>query len=339
MVVGGLALLAVGVQACSSSIDGHGAASSLSVAPHASAAGSPAPVPTGPAPRDPSPQSSAPDLAECGEHVLPEVLDLVVAGVRRKTVLEVPSTYTGHRRLPLLVALHGYGQSAAAFADQARLATAGRALGAIVAVPQGLGHPPGWDVGQVGVNDVAFVAAVVDWFVDHGCADASDVVLAGFSDGADMAVVAGCQGSMPLAGLILVAASTAPEPTCRPLPVVQVHGSDDPIVPLSGRGPDSRPGFSHVPGVGAVDAATRWAALDQCASLGPPSTRGDVQERVGVDCRTAPVILLTLLGAGHTWPGSPTHPPWGAATSSLDTADLVRLVSAGPRAPATSPRP
>lgn len=243
-------------------------------------------------------------------------------------MLRYPAT-TKTRR-PLIVALHGYDQRAADFDAYTRISAVGAGLGAIVAVPQGLGNPAGWNVPDdpsLGPSDVTFLRALIQQLVTHGCVNPARVVIAGLSDGSDMAVTAGCAlGPRVVRGVLLVAASTGPSPRCRALAVRQIHGTTDPIDAYTGRAADTRRGFGSVKAAGAEQAFAEWSRLARCTGH-TSILRGDLRTFTGVHCRK-PVVLIAVQGGGHTWPGAAPRPALGRTTDSLDTRGLLSAVLA-----------
>src|SRR5690606_39632912 len=88
-------------------------------------------------------------------------------------------------------------------------------------------------------------------------------------------------------------------PPARPVPVLAFHGTADRIVPYVGRS-DMLSGLAPV-----NQWAADWAARNDCADL-PEAlpTIGDASAVRYGDCAAdAEVILYTLNGGGHTWPG------------------------------------
>jgi polyhydroxybutyrate depolymerase len=255
---------------------------------------------------------------------------LTIGGVARTALVAVPPGYDGRHRMPVIVGLHGYDQKAAAFDAYAKLRATGTAMGAIVAIPQGVGKPPGWNVPnskQVGPSDVRFLDALLTRLDNDACGDAERHVFAGLSDGSDMAVTTACALSDRVQALLLVAASTGPSPRCKAVDVVQVHGTADPIDAYTGRPQDLRRGFGSVKAAGAERAFALWAKLASCRGRTVKEHR-DLRTFVAIRCTSAHVRLIAVQGGGHTWPGATPRPRYGATTRSLSTRSLLRLVFA-----------
>jgi polyhydroxybutyrate depolymerase len=106
----------------------------------------------------------------------------------------------------------------------------------------------------------------------------------------------------------------------RPVPMISFHGTADPIVPYEGGqswvGPDV---FADIPGL-----AANWARRNRC---GPDAVESapaaDVTRREYTGCADdAAVLLFTIHGGGHTWPGGEPLPEWfaGSTSRSIDAS-------------------
>ena len=262
---------------------------------------------TSTAPAAASPATAPTTPAACGAAHPASTVQLSGAQAGRSALLRVPTAQPAGQRLPLVIALHGYDQTAAGFDAYTRVAETGAALGAVVAVPQGLGSPAGWNVPDspdLGPSDTAMLRSLIDVLVRTACVDRSHVVVAGLSDGADMAVTAAC--------------ALGPD---RVRSVLLVHGTADPVDAYTGRGADTRRGFGSVKAAGAEEAFAAWSALDGCTGR-RGTRRSDLRLLDGTGCRR-PVRLVAVQGGGHTWPGAAPQPGLGATTRSLDTRALL----------------
>jgi phospholipase/carboxylesterase len=108
-------------------------------------------------------------------------------GTSRDGLLYVPTTYTGETPLPLFVALHGAGGSAASWASyQARA----EARGMVLLAPESRGAT--WDLVLGGLGpDVAFLTAALRHAFDRCRIAPARIALGGFSDGASYALSLG----------------------------------------------------------------------------------------------------------------------------------------------------
>lgn len=235
-------------------------------------------------------------------------------GVTRTAVLDVPAGAAGTAveasaaPRPLLVSLHPFAMDPAIWDSYSALATAGTARGYVVVTPLGSAPGPRWAVPgglAADVDDLAFISALVDHIGRVTCVDRNRVFAVGFSAGAAMAQALSC--TMP-DRFAAVAGSggvnlTSLCPGAPPTDVLVLHGTADPIVPPAGsQVPFSPPVGLAVAAVVAVDAAR--AGCDPVPELDRPEP-SVLHERYRGCADGRRVESLTLIGAGHTWAGSP----------------------------------
>ena len=263
---------------------------------------------------------------------------LVVAGVPRTYRLAVPAAARRATPLPLILLFHGSGSTAAEQSAYSRLPAEGAAAGYLVATPDA--RDGNWVLARPGspTADQAFVTALVADLGSRYCIDADRIYAAGFSLGSQFAAVLTCDPADHIAAVGLVSADYLIGPCRGPVPVVAFHGTADPVVPYaSGATGRSVPG---VPVVGVQQNLAAWAHLDRCRTV-PRVTRpaADIVRRSWTGCRAgSTVTLYTVLGGGHTWPGSPVVLPadFGPTTESVSATrtflDFFGRVGAPPAA-------
>ncbi|HET9511928.1 MAG TPA: hypothetical protein VFO80_12345, partial [Sphingomonas sp.] len=107
-----------------------------------------------------------------------------VGDTGRAMTVHLPVGFDSAKRAPLVLLLHGSGSTGAAMLRDSKLADAADRHGFIVAAPDaGIPHDKGfvWNIpgvptvsgrvpGPGDVDDVAYMARAIDWFVAHGCA-------------------------------------------------------------------------------------------------------------------------------------------------------------------------
>ena len=245
--------------------------------------------------------------------------NLPVGTIKRTYRLFRPQQLAQPRRLVLI--FHGAVGSAEEIASFSGFDIEADRLGWIAAYPEA--HNPGvnggWDTyaccKQPGVDDVAFIAALIDRLGETEGIDTARVCLTGFSRGGMMVYRLGCELSGHVIAIAPVAGNMAdrhgsvdvgrrPE---RPVALFVVHGLDDRNVPVEG-------GLSPVY-IGQVAYAPlsevlhRWRDWNDCADRQETVNQdGPVTMRRWLGASRAPVELRLLSGGGHAWPG-PQHPP------------------------------
>jgi polyhydroxybutyrate depolymerase len=253
---------------------------------------------------------------------------IVSSGDEREYLLHVPASYDSSEAVPLVVSLH----AAAMWPAQQRSLSGWNRLadehGFIVAYPSGRNIPKVWpDALGVGHGrDVRFIADLIDTISARYSVDRTRIYVNGMSNGGGMATASSCILSERIAAVGLVAAvQVVPVSSCaavRPVPIIAFHGSADPMAPYNG-GPLGDPFNPAKPSVPAVrDWVRDWARRSKCSDDVVESVATmDVSRMEYTGCADgAAVVLYTIHGGGHTWPGGKPLPKWlaGCTTTSLD---------------------
>ena len=218
-------------------------------------------------------------------------------------------------------------------------------LGWIVAYPDSV--PAGWDTfaccGRV--DDVGFLANLIDRLEATDGVDPNRVYVTGASRGGMMAYRLGCELSSrvaaiaPVAGNMADANGSAVAVACepgQPVSVLDIHGSADPEVPIEGG--RSRMNVESVSYAPLRDVIGRWRAIDRC-SASPATTISRASTLVAWSCKNGSVVeSLIVNGAGHTWPGAAIVNPPGTPAAAVDGSRLIAdfFASLGPTRPARS---
>jgi polyhydroxybutyrate depolymerase len=204
----------------------------------------------------------------------------------------------------MIVEFHGFASSAQGIANLTQMPERGSKRSFLVLTPDGPGHT--W----VG-SDAPYVEAIITQVEDSLCIDLHRVYATGFSEGAAFTILLACKHPSQFAAIATVAVDFRLG-CASPLPILAFHGTEDPLVPYQ----NGAEGLS-LPGVkvrGTLLNMSDWAQLDHCGQT--PSLRHigtDVERRVWPSCaHGTQVILYSVIGGGHTWPGatrsaSPTY--------------------------------
>ncbi|HEY7619393.1 MAG TPA: PHB depolymerase family esterase [Solirubrobacteraceae bacterium] len=261
-----------------------------------------------------------------GDHVLSFATP---AGVRRVR-LHVPRG--AYKPRALVLALHGAGQTGEDMARDTGFSRLADREHFLVAYPSAAGPHAFWNMsGQVAgaPNDVEALERSLDQLERAACIDDARVFVTGVSNGGGMAARLGCELSERLAGIAAVAGGYRALPPCRPerpLPVLEIHGTGDQVVPYGGRPPDYRGSVARW--------LAQWRRIDGCRGRARrivPAT--GVTEIAWRDCAEGTrVEHVRLDGAAHGWPGGPsTKPPPAPFAATWRTWEFFR--SLPPRAP------
>jgi polyhydroxybutyrate depolymerase len=229
-------------------------------------------------------------------------------------------------RIPLLLAFHG-AQFGATFVERyyGINAVADRHHFAVL-YPQA-SHNTFWQLPPDQHEDVDAVRAFLDRVESSSCIDRSRVYATGASNGGGFSARVGCEMADRLAAIAPVAGGYASLGPCHPsraLPVLEIHGTRDEVVPYGGDPPDYDGSVARFLGA--------WTELDGCTGT-PHRTRPQrwVTVLAWQHCAAGSVVEhIRLSGTDHGWPGGDTeraglhnHPIPRRDPSGLDAATAV----------------
>lgn len=264
---------------------------------------------------------------------------IVSSGQKREYLLHVPSSYDSAKPTPLIISLHGAATWPGTQREASQWDRAADEQGFIVVYPSGTtldGSGTGvlpfrvWlaEPGPTVTADSRFISDLIDSLSAAYNIDPARIYADGLSNGGGMAFALSCTLSHRIAAIGLVAAAHALTwswcADVHPVPVIAFHGTADPLVPYDGAGTswlNPRP-FPNIPGF-----ARAWARRNRC--LGKPvesAVAPAVARREYTGCAAdAAVVLYTIRGGGHQWPGGKSFPAWlaGPPTSSIDATSLM----------------
>ena len=206
---------------------------------------------------------------------------------------------------PLVVMLHGVSGSGEQAEDSYGWNSLADSAKFVVAYPDGVGQA--WNAhgccgraARENVDDVGFITAMVGQISAVLPIDKSRVYATGLSNGGIMSYALACNSGIFAAigpdSATQLDACAAPHPTS----VIHIHGTDDWLVPYIG-GQGAR--FVNGPSVGDDNAF--WRNADQC---GPQdvTTNAPVTTSTAACADNRSVVLITIEGGRHEWPGGTT---------------------------------
>jgi polyhydroxybutyrate depolymerase len=232
--------------------------------------------------------------------------------------LQVPAGYDGQSPVPLVLLLHGYTASGTKQAKYFGLPALADKEGFLLAYPDGTRDRLGnrfWnatdaccDFFHSGVDDVAYLDAVIDDIAARYPVDPARVFVVGHSNGAFMAHRYACDRAARVAAIVTLAGMQWKDQShCQagsPVSVLHVHGRNDETIKYDG-------GYTPAAAYpGAVETVGDWAAADGCSGdLAATGRRLDL-DRTVVGDETAEqafsgcpggvgIGLWTIEGGGH----------------------------------------
>lgn len=256
--------------------------------------------------------------------------EINVDGLKRTYIVHVPIGYDVEKPLPVVIVLHGGGGTGEGTMEMTKMPAKADEAGFLAVFPDGTRpfpsepakfwtNPQTWNddsgrgySGKRNVDDVGFINAMIDDIATKFKVDQQRIYATGLSNGASMTFRLGVELSQRIAAIAPVAGAFWMEnpQLSRPVPILYITGSDDPLNPIEG-GPISVPwwGYSDVkPPV--QDTIMKWVNL-----IGCPDKPEVIYDNNGIKalayklCQgNAEVIYYTVEGLGHHWPGGKSEP-------------------------------
>ena len=265
---------------------------------------------------------------------------LEVDGITRSYHLHVPSA-VGPAPAPLVLVFHGGGGTGPGTERLTRFTALADREGFLVAFPEGV--EKNWNDGREftssrahrdHVDDVAFVAALIDAIGRAHAVDLRRVYATGISNGAIFSHYLAARLSARIAAIAPVVGGIADPPDAwlrpeQPVSVLMLQGTRDPLVPYHG----GAVAFGRGKIIDTEEAARRWAALNGGREPVREPLPADGKDRCG-GLRTiypggrdgSEVTLVRLDGGGHTWPGGVQYLPQlliGRVCRDFDATELI----------------
>ncbi|HVZ37855.1 MAG TPA: PHB depolymerase family esterase [Candidatus Kapabacteria bacterium] len=262
---------------------------------------------------------------------------IMVGGVNRIFYVHLPTTYDASGAvLPLVIGLHGANQEpvdgVASFSRLTAFDAKADANGFIIVYPEGRGNRNGrdltWNGGgccppasALNVDDVGFIADLIDTLAARYHVDRSRVYATGISNGGIMSYRLACELSDRIAAIAPVAAACMVQGDCvvmRPVPALHIHSLQDPALPYNGGPGVLSPNFAF-PSVDSTIAT--WLHVCGCTSVADTlHATGTLLARRWSRCAPGgEVQLYATSDGGHSWPGSPVGNP----STAFNATDVI----------------
>lgn len=230
-------------------------------------------------------------------------------GYLRDYRIYIPAAYDGTQPWPLVLNLHGYTSNAIEqefYSQMDMVADTGHFL---VCYPNGVLNS--WNVGLPGgssADDVGFINALIDTLSANYSIDPARVFSCGMSNGGFMSYKLACELTDRFAAIASVTGSMVPTEAAlcapsHPIPVLEIHGTADPVVPYLGL----------VNTLSIPDLLVFWTQKNGC--MGDPLVEpvpntslldGSTAELIKYnDCEAGTEVWhYKVYEGGHTWPGA-----------------------------------
>ena len=268
---------------------------------------------------------------------------IVSGGLKRTFLLHIPSHFDTRRTWPLVIVLHGGGGAGKRIARLTGFSRVADREGFVVVYPDAINNH--WNDGRnverfrshrEKIDDVGFFSALIDRLGSQLKIAPKRVYATGISNGAMMCYRLACDLSDRIAAVAPVAGSMAEDlpdscPPGRPVPVMAINGTADPFVPYTGGGVGLLAKRGSV--IPVEKTIQFWVARDACSGNAEVSELPKRDPNDGMKItRTiygggregSEVILYTIEGGGHTWPGGAERPErFGRRSDDIDATEAI----------------
>jgi polyhydroxybutyrate depolymerase len=273
-------------------------------------------------------------------------------GLERSYHVYFPPSYNNTASVPLVIALHGRGGNG----ESMILLTRGGfnkladEYNFLVVYPDGIDR--GWNDGRMkdedtdrphreNIDDVGFISALIDTMITEFNADPKRVYVTGISNGAILSYRLACELSEKIAAIAPVDGSIAQRyvSLCspgQPVSVLAINNVNDPLVPFEGgeivsRLPKARLGVV----ISVEESIDFWVRNNNCSPVPVVVEEPDRDPSDGTTAKRkeyynhengAEVILWSIDGGGHTWPGGVQYlPVWiiGKTSREIDASQVI----------------
>lgn len=267
---------------------------------------------------------------------------ITVGGLERTYHLYLPASYEPSKSLPVVFLFHGGGGTGEGM-EKLTLEGFNRIAdreGFIVLYPDGIEKH--WNDGRglqvyrahrENIDDVGFLSALIDHLIRTFNIDTTRIYAAGISNGGQFSQRLACELSDRIAAIGVVAIQLPQHLpfSCalkKPVSVLMMPGTEDPLVPWEGGEIGFRKGRKFGRVLSVSESIKFWTTKNQCPSSPQITSEPDRDPKDGTRVRReiygpcnqeTEVLLYTIEGGGHTWPGGDQYlPVWVIGRTSRD---------------------
>lgn len=232
----------------------------------------------------------------------------------RDYIVYVPVNYDSTSPMPLVLNFHGYGSNAGEQIFYGDFKPIADTAGFLIVAPNGTrdaSNTTHWNVGWGGstVDDLSFTSALIDTLIANYNVDPNRIYSTGMSNGGFMSHMLACELSNRIAAVASVTGSMTFSKLAgcdpqHPMPMMQIHGTGDPVVPYVGQSPWTA----------SIDSVVAyWSGFNQCQLPAIETDLPDINTTDGSTVRHyqylngnsgATVELYKVFNGGHTWPNN-----------------------------------
>ena len=248
----------------------------------------------------------------------------------RSFLIHFPPGFNNSQHLPLVFNLHGLGSDGPQEEFYSRMSETSDANNFLVCYPNGIGNS--WNSGfQVPYNsspdDVGFISKIIDTLSTLYNIDLTRVYSCGMSNGGFQSYRLACDLENRIAAIASVTGATTELQAfnctlSRKVPVLQIHGTNDPLVPYNGE-----------TGIKSIEETISfWRGKNGCTSVSDTFHFPDINindsstvERIRyMSCGSGTEIwFYKITGGGHTWPNAYIDYIYGPTNRDFDASQEI----------------
>jgi polyhydroxybutyrate depolymerase len=279
-------------------------------------------------------------------------LSLMHDKLERTFHVHFPPSFDKSVSIPLVIALHGRGGNGESMILVTRKGFDKLADrdGFIVVYPDGI--ELNWNDGRrdeeandrahrENIDDTGFISSLIDFMIKDYNIDPKRVYVTGISNGAIMSYRLACELSQKITAISPVDGSIPSmllhecSPS-KPVSLLAINNVNDPLVPFNG---GEIFGHFHMVKLGLVLSANEsilfWVNQNKCSTTPVVSEEPDrdpkdgtrvTRKEYGNGIQGTEVILYSVDGGGHTWPGGFQYlPAWliGKTSRDIDANEVI----------------
>lgn len=286
-----------------------------------------------PAPNPPGPACAGKSRDPYG---LTKVATVKSGDRTRRAIVSLPDGYDPDVAAPLVLNFHGFTSDALQQIPITAMSRIAKSRGYVVVYPDGVARS--WNAGNCcgtawtdSVDDIAFTKALIEELQESLCIDPKRVYATGFSNGGFFSYRLACEMADRIAAIAPVSGVMGIDPElcqpARPVPVLHIHGTKDPMVRYDGGIPLTSITLYDAPLYfrSAPNTVNIWRQKNRCLSGQREIFRnGDASCDLFPQCAgDADVVFCTIDGGGHTWPGGDARLPLGKTSMDMSASESI----------------
>lgn len=270
-------------------------------------------------------------------------------GVERTYHVYLPNNFNKMNSTPMVLALHGGSGTGSGFENDVSAGTltaAAEARDMILVMPEGIDKR--WNDGRTEhfgndpmYDDVGYISSIIDKMIQNYGVDSERVYATGISNGGLMSFRLAMELSNKITAIAPVTAqiteviqSNVPE---FPISVMIINGTEDPLVPYYGGCIASIVNENECRGkvLSTLESIEKFRGYNQCEN---PIINDPIIDNLPFDgtsveiikynnCeRGTEVVLVTVIGGGHTWPSGAQYLPVpyvGKVSKEINASNMI----------------